>query len=191
MPLQVWVEQLKRAYVSFSAGRTVSPLRQRLPLSPTHAGRVAIMPSYVGEADALGCKLVGYYPENIALGEPAVRGVVILLDPATGKPLALMDGVGVTDLRTGAIVAVALQTLATCPVPEITLFGTGALARATVKLLRATCGLEKLHIYSRSAERRAAFAQEMSSKHGVTVNVCNSPEEAASAASTIVCATAA
>ena len=70
------------------------------------------MPAFVPAAGALGMKWVGVFPGNPALGLPTVSGLIVLDDPATGLPVAVMDAAIVTALRTGASAGVAARFLA-------------------------------------------------------------------------------
>jgi ornithine cyclodeaminase/alanine dehydrogenase-like protein (mu-crystallin family) len=116
--------------------------------------------------------------------------VVLLLDPDTGAPTALLDGTRLTELRTGAIVGSAIQCLSPHDRSVIGIIGSGALARASVEVLRAACGLERVVIYSRSPANREAFAGEIANRHGVAIEICQSPEEVLAATRVILCATA-
>src|SRR5919201_3147519 len=60
------------------------------------------------DGDLLGIKWVAGFPENRAHDLPAIHGVVILNDPATGVPRAIVDGGPITAVRTAAISGVAI-----------------------------------------------------------------------------------
>ena len=62
--------------------------------------------------DRAGIKVVGDFVDNYKLGLPSELGVVLLLDPRTGAPQAILDGAGITDMRTGAMTAVGAKYLA-------------------------------------------------------------------------------
>ena len=62
------------------------------------------MPAHIKSLGALGAKVVTVYKDNLAKhGLPTVLGTIILLDEATGFPIALMDGGYLTAMRTGAV----------------------------------------------------------------------------------------
>ena len=54
------------------------------------------MPAYIPALKSAGMKWVAGYPENNARGLPYITGLVILNDPETGVPLAVMDCVWIT-----------------------------------------------------------------------------------------------
>ena len=53
----------------------------------------------------LGAKVVSVFGGNVERGDPAIHALVLLIDPHTGKPVAVMDGGWLTALRTGAQVS--------------------------------------------------------------------------------------
>ena len=71
-----------------------------------------------------GIKWVNVHPDNRQHGLPTVMATILLNDPATGKPLAVMDGTYVTDMRTGAAGGVAAKYLAKS-VATVGLIGSG------------------------------------------------------------------
>ena len=117
------------------------------------AGELLLMPSAAG--GGLGVKLV-----TIG-GEPRVQGVYVLFDPETLAPAALLDGIGLTDLRTSAVSALAVRHLAPRAPRRLVVFGTGPQARAHVRALRATAPLEHVALVGRDRGRTEALAREL------------------------------
>ena len=117
------------------------------------AGELLLMPSAAG--GGLGVKLV-----TIG-GEPRVQGVYVLFDPETLAPAALLDGIGLTDVRTSAVSALAVRHLAAREPRRLVVFGTGPQARAHVRALRATAPLEHVALVGRDRGRTEALAREL------------------------------
>ena len=69
------------------------------------AGELLLMPSAAG--GGLGVKLV-----TIGGERPRIKGVFVLFDGETLAPAALLDGIGLTDVRTTAVSALAVRHLA-------------------------------------------------------------------------------
>ena len=67
------------------------------------------MPGYVVPHGAAGIKWIGGYADNPKNGLPYIRGVVILTQPKNGDTLAFLDGIYISDWRTGASAAVAVK----------------------------------------------------------------------------------
>ena len=59
--------------------------------------------------DLLGIKWVSGFPDNRSYGLPAIHAVVVLSDPTTGEPIAILDGGPITAQRTAAVSGVAIQ----------------------------------------------------------------------------------
>ena len=67
-----------------------------------HAMPAALLPGDPRRGDdLLGIKWVTGFPDNRAQGLPAIHAVVILSDPVTGRPRAILDGGPITAMRTG------------------------------------------------------------------------------------------
>src|SRR5262249_59880883 len=85
----------------------------------------------------LGSKLVSVYPDNRTRGQPTIHATYILMDGATGRPLALVEGTYLTALRTGATSALAARFLARRDARRIVCFGAGVPARFQLPCLAA------------------------------------------------------
>src|SRR5215471_7062724 len=110
--LLVWdrlIEAMEEALAGFSTGRVLQPVRNMLTIEE---GRryLGIMPA-VAE-DAMGVKLVSFYPGNAGTGVPTHLAMVLLFRPDTGEPLAVMDGKLITEMRTAAVSAAVTRHLA-------------------------------------------------------------------------------
>jgi len=96
-----------------------------------------VMAASVPGLGGLGVKWVTVFPGNAALGLPLINGLVVVSDPATGLPAAVMDAGVVTSWRTGASVGVAARYLARADVECIGVLGCGAQGRSSVRALAA------------------------------------------------------
>ncbi|MDV9191329.1 ornithine cyclodeaminase family protein, partial [Streptomyces sp. SR27] len=70
---------------------------------PVPAGELLLMPAAFGSF--AGVKIAGVAPGNAALGLPRITGSYLLLDGTDLRPLALLDGAALTELRTPAVSA--------------------------------------------------------------------------------------
>jgi ornithine cyclodeaminase/alanine dehydrogenase-like protein (mu-crystallin family) len=168
---------MARALVDLSAGRVVQPLRTIVPVA-AHRGFFGVMPAY---ADALGAKLVAFYPHNS--GVPTHHAVILLFRPETGEPLAMMDGRLITEMRTAAVSAVATQHLARPEASVLAILGSGVQARSHLEALRQVRSLREVRVWSPRNAR--VFAEQ----HGV--QAVASPEAAVRGADLVVLATSA
>ncbi len=67
------------------------------------------MPAYLGGSDRIGLKWVAGYEQNNAKGLPYIYGVMIMNDPETGRPVALLDGGWITEMRTPGVSGVTMR----------------------------------------------------------------------------------
>ena len=152
------------------------------------AGEVLLMPS--SAPGAVGVKLVTVAPGNPDRGRPRIQGVYVLFVPETLAPAALLDGIGLTDLRTSAVSALAVRHLAVPDARRLLVFGTGAQARAHVGALRAVQpGIERVDVVARDRGRLEAFAAWCAAEHGIAARIA--PPDAVGEADLVVCATTA
>lgn len=156
--LDALLEGMRWALVELSAGRVVQPLRMAMEI-PAVQGVLLLKPALTREA--LATKLVTLYPDNAARGLPAVLATVVLMDPATGRTLAVMDGTWLTALRTAAVSALAADALAPRAASVVALLGSGALARTHAAALRAVRPVREIRIWSRNPHNVARCAQEV------------------------------
>jgi ornithine cyclodeaminase/alanine dehydrogenase-like protein (mu-crystallin family) len=124
VPMREAVELMKVAFADLSAGRAQSPLRTVLSV-PEHAGDSLYMPAYVPGGQALGVKVVSVFRKNPAKGLPLIHALVVIVDPETGAPLAILDGAYLTALRTGAVSGAATDLLARPESKTLVVIGAG------------------------------------------------------------------
>jgi thiomorpholine-carboxylate dehydrogenase len=148
---------MEKALIAFSAGEVVQPVRAMLPVRNT-GGIFANMPAVT--ADAMGTKMVTFYPENAGTGIDTHQAVIALFDPATGSPLALMDGGLITEMRTAAVSAVATNLMAAPEARSLAILGSGVQARSHLAALNEVRIFDDVRIWSRTPEHAKAFAQE-------------------------------
>ncbi|GAA3824355.1 ornithine cyclodeaminase family protein [Sphaerisporangium flaviroseum] len=130
-----------------------SPLR---PVVDVPAGQLLLMPAAYG--GHTGIKVASVAPGNPARGLPRIQGTYLLLDGPTLTPLAAMDGVALTSLRTPAVSALAVRHLARPDARSLTVFGTGPQAWGHVEALRAVRPIEHVTVVARNRARAHDFA---------------------------------
>jgi alanine dehydrogenase len=168
-----------------SAGRSSVP--PRVAAEAAGGGLLAAMPGSLPDLGALGAKLVSVFPANT--DRPTHQAVVVLFDPNTGTPTALVDGTLLTAARTAAASAVATRLLARGDSAVMAILGTGVQARAHALAVPRVCGaLREIRIAGRDAERTEAVARELSDELDRPVTAVATWAEALAGAD-IVCAT--
>jgi len=178
------------AFTDYARGRWVIPSRTHFTLPE---GIVLYMPSFLSseeEAEGiLGAKLVSVFPGNPEKGLPLIYGLYLLYDPPTGRPLALIDGVYLTGVRTGAASAVATKYLSRKNSRTLGLIGTGVQAGFHLMAILAVRGIEVCFLFDRIEERARRFADDYSEKLGVNLEVLASADEVVGKSDVVVTAT--
>jgi alanine dehydrogenase len=120
------------------------------------------MPAWVAGAQALGVKWVSFFPGNAARGARDSTGIIVLNDPDSGLPVALMEGMWITYARTGACAAVAARALSAGAPRRLGLVGCGGLGRWSLRMLGAVMpSIEEVFVASTRRETREAFCTAM------------------------------
>jgi ornithine cyclodeaminase/alanine dehydrogenase-like protein (mu-crystallin family) len=122
-------------------------------------GELLVMPS--AAAGAAGVKLASVAPGNPDRGLPRIQGVYVLFDGETLAPVALLDGIGLTNVRTAAVSALAVRHLAAPDARRLLVFGTGPQALAHVAAMRAVRPIEHVDVVGRDPAKAARFAAEV------------------------------
>lgn len=177
------IAAMGEAFAQLSTGRADVPLRHQLR---TRGGITLLMPAYLRDTADLGLKVVSVNEGNAARGLPVVNAVVLVLDPDTGLPLALMDGTWLTALRTGAASGLATRLLAREDATIVALFGAGVQARTQLEAVRAVRPIREVRIVSRTAAAARRLAAELD---GVTPRVMDDAAEAVRGAHIVITAT--
>lgn len=147
-----------------------------------HSGKIKVMAGYLWEKDgeSVAIKTGSNFEKNTTdYGLPNSYSIIVLMDPNTSYPLALIEGMYITGLRTGAAVGVATKFLSRHNSKVIALIGSGLLAtHSLIAIKRLVPTIELARVYSRTAENREKFASVMKSKIGIAVEAVDSVEKA-------------
>lgn len=155
-----------------------------------HKGDLRCMPSYLEKLDVSAVKTVTVHPENPSKRRlPTVMATLVLVEPETGFPLAVMDGTWITAIRTGAAGAVAAKHLAKKDVRIVGLIGAGTQSKTQLQaLLTLYKKLEEVRIYDIVEEARVKLAEKFAESGAKLVPV-SSVKEAVAGVDLVVTAT--
>jgi ornithine cyclodeaminase/alanine dehydrogenase-like protein (mu-crystallin family) len=158
MPMREVIEAVDVGFAAKGRGHVEMPPKPGIHTRPDcflHA-----MPAYVQELDAAGVKWVGGYPSNPGKGLPYISGLLVLNDPDTGLPLAVMDCAWVTAMRTGASAGISAKYLARADSDTAAIIGCGVQARtslmALVEVLPALRRVRCFDLYPEATDRFVA-----------------------------------
>lgn len=160
--------------------------------SESTRGRVNSMPASIGGAfNSVGIKWIGSSPTNPEkYNLPRASAIIVLNDYETFIPKAVMDGMLISALRTGANSGVAAKYLAKKNSKTVGLVGAGAQSKTQLLALHQVLPeLENVKIFDLNVERAEAFSKEMSERLNLKVETVNSAEEAVKGSDVFVTAT--
>jgi len=181
------IDLLEIAFQEKGEGRVEMP-----PKPGIHPGAgdnfIHAMPAYIPALNSAGVKWVSGFPENHKRDLPYITGLLILNDPETGLPLAVMDCIWITAMRTAAATAVAARRLARPESAILGILGCGVQGRTNTEALNVLFPVQKVMAYDVDPEAARQFAEEISSRLSLEVVPVSSPREAVSGCDMVVTA---
>ncbi len=175
-------EALKAVEYAFelgAKGEVIAPPKLYLNL-PQYQGDFRAMPAYID--GMAGVKWVCTYPNNLRRNLPSVMATIILCDPKTGYPLAIMDGTYITSLRTGAAGGVAVKYLAKRDSSIIGMIGAGVQARTQLLAISEVLPrIEEVKVFDLRKDTSLKYAEEMGIELNMNIRPVGSIEEATEA----------
>ena len=129
---------------AMARGKATMPSKVYLSLPD---GDFRAMPASLAQPSTCGIKWVNVHPDNRRLKLPTVMAMIVINDPKTGFPLAVMDGLLITKLRTAAAGAVAARALARRDSSIVGLVGCGAQAGAQLLALARVVRLSLMKVW--------------------------------------------
>ena len=155
------IPAIRKALMDFSAGRVHQPLRNIIPV-PAHGGWFGVMPAVYGTV--MGAKMVAFYPGNVNLQKHTHMAMIQLFRADTGEPLVTMDGRLITEMRTAAVSAVAIDYLAAPEAKVLAILGSGVQARSHMRALAGIRSFTEVRVWSRSEDHARQFASEVGAR---------------------------
>lgn len=198
LPMAECIVSQEHAFREQAQGTAHTPHRLNMPV-PGQDGLYIAMPSQLeqipisdNQTGAMAIKVLTFYPDNPNLhGRPAIAATILLHNPQTGAPLAIMDGAWITGLRTAAGSAVATKYLARTKASVVGLLGSGLQAETHLMAMCEVRPIQKALVYSRNPENRETFATRMAQQLDIEVIPVQSTQEAVEGIDIVVTATTA
>lgn len=164
VPMRDAIELMKSVFAANSRGETISPLRTPVNM-PDGSGVVLFMPAYVpptaSAPAATGSKIVSVFAGNRELGIPTINAIVVMVDPATGQALGLLEGATITALRTGAVSGAATDLLARSDSSVLAVIGAGAQGLTQAAAVCAVRDIQEIRVSDLGEAARASFADRL------------------------------
>jgi alanine dehydrogenase len=169
-------------------GRGESVIEPRVHLEPGVArGHFNVLRGSLGGAiDRAGVKVVSDFVDNYQKGLPSELAVLTLFDRRDGRPTAILDASGITDMRTGSMTAIGAKHLARRGSKILGHIGARGSSYWNVRLLDRLFDFDEIRVHSRRAESRDAFAARLSVDLGKEVRVTHDWESAIRGADIVV-----
>jgi ornithine cyclodeaminase len=190
------MQAVEKAFFLHGRGEIVQPLKVVLRWGPPETeettGRIMAMPSYLGgDFHVAGIKWIPSKPGNPRrFGLPRASALIILNDPETGLPLAIMDGTVISAMRTGAATGVAAKYLARPDSEVIGLVGAGVQGRTQLMALNQVLKkVKEVRVCDLDQEKAVRFAHEVGDQLHLNIKPVANPKEAIVGADTFVTAT--
>ncbi|MEM1514620.1 MAG: alanine dehydrogenase [Candidatus Bathyarchaeia archaeon] len=156
-------------------------------------GDLRAMPSYIETIDVAAVKIVNSHSENREkYGLPTVMGIIVLIDPRSGFPEAIMGGTTITGMRTGAAGGIAAKYLARKGSKSVGIIGAGAQAKLQLAaLIEVFKSLDEVKVHDINEKNKKAFKEEMDARYGhiCRIKVIERAEDAVRGSDIIVTAT--
>ena len=176
LPMKECIRLMRTTLQDYAQGKSRQYLRTVTPLPENKL--LGFMPAYLGDHEYFGAKVITVFPGNHQAGLPSHQGSVLLFDAEHGSLHFMADGDAITQIRTGAVSAVATDLLARPDAQRLALLGAGAQGRSHLEAISLIRQLRDVTVWDACLENACRFADEMSKTVSCPIRVCSTAEEA-------------
>lgn len=169
------IEIMDSVLREYSLGKVKMPLRLAMGLNETNV--LGLMPSHIPTLNVCGSKVITVFPDNHKKGIPSHQGVVLLFDDTDGHLKGIIDGIGITAIRTAAVSAAATRVLARSDASELAILGAGEQGKAHLRSILRVRNIRRVRVWDYYPEAAVKFAQ-MHEDMDVEIIPCSTTEEA-------------
>jgi alanine dehydrogenase len=162
------MEAVEQAFKLYAEGKTAAPGVLGIPARDggfhIKAGMLELNRTY------FAAKANANFPQNTKrFGLPLIQGIIVLCDGENGYPLALMDSMEITIIRTGAATGVAAKYLARADAAVATICGCGNQGRISLRALATVRSLTRAYAWDIDESQARRFADELRKALGIEV----------------------
>lgn len=179
------VAAVEKGFAEMGHGRVEMPPKPGIHPGDGGNNFIHAMPAYIPAMQSAGVKWVSGYPGNQARGLPYITGLLILNDPDTGIPIAVMDCAWITAMRTGAASAVSAKYLARPESSTIGILACGVQGHTNLEAMKVLFPLEKVYAYDTNADN-ARKLSDFGRRLGLAVEVVDEPRSAVTGCDIVV-----
>ena len=160
MPLADAISAVEEGFRAVALGEATAPLPMHIPaLGGGFHVKAGLME--LGGRRYFAAKVNGNFSHNDRRGLPRIQGAIVLSDGDDGSPLAIVDSVEITTLRTAAATALAARHLARIDADTATICGCGVQAPAQLRAVARVRPLRRVLAFDSDAARAHAFVATM------------------------------
>ena len=167
LPMKACIDALEEAFIQWGRGSVANRPRTRIRLS---GGFLHYMAAAAPEMGLLGLRT---YTTFTGGGQ----NLFLLYDDQSGRLVCLLESGLMSTIRTGAASGLATRHMARPEASTVGIIGTGGQAAAQLEAICAVRPIEQAKIFSRTSEKRQAFASSMAEQLGIEATPVDSAEE--------------
>jgi ornithine cyclodeaminase/alanine dehydrogenase-like protein (mu-crystallin family) len=152
-------------------------------------GIFLFMPAYLEKESFFGTKIVSVFPKNIEKKLSTIQAAYLLNDPTTGELLALMDGILLTAMRTGATSALATKYLSRKNAETLGIIGAGAQAPFQAEAVSEVRSIGRILVYDKDHRAADDFSRTVYEKLKIPVSIMGTARDVVTSADILVTVT--
>jgi len=198
------MDVLERAYIEMSEGRSVNRVRSDCLVPSKRKDAIYSLKSMDAVIPELGVGAVRIDSDIVTWPKQGANfrrvkvplapngryvGLVLLFSSESGEPLAIMPDGMLQRIRVGATNGLGVKYLAREDAKAVGILGSGWQAGTQLTAVCAVRDIDTIRCFSPNRDHCAAFAREMSSILGITLDPVSQPEDAVGKADIVMCAT--
>ncbi len=158
------IDAMRIAFTVISNGEANLP--QRININPgLKDANILVMPS--SAFGITGIKISSLYKNNPSLNLPMTQGLMVIINNETGEPVAMIDSVYLTALRTGAASGLATELLSRKESKTLGIFGSNEQAEMQIAGVIESRDIDKIFVFARNKEKTIEFCKKISAKNGI------------------------
>jgi ornithine cyclodeaminase/alanine dehydrogenase-like protein (mu-crystallin family) len=180
------IDVVEKGFEELGNGRVEMPPKPGIHPGEGGDNFIHAMPAYIPALHSAGIKWVSGYPPNQAKGLPYIMGLLILNDPETGMPKAVMDCTWITAMRTGAASAVSAKYLARPDSSTIGILACGVQGHTNLEAMSVLFPLKKVMAFDINREQAKRLAGYAEKTLGLKTEVVTDPRKAVAGCDIVV-----
>lgn len=188
-PMCDCMDVLEEAHKALASGRVEMPSKPYIG-DPLGEGFLSAYAAKIQTPPQVGVKWLGGCAGNKAKNLPTFHALIILNDPVTLCPIAVMDGTYITGLRTAGVSGATMRHFANKDSRTVAILGCGLQGRMHLRATMAACdGIRRAYVWGPSPATARRFMDEMKREFELTWILAEQPEEAVREADIVISST--